>query len=316
MNWKDTIQVIATQNGVKLTDEQVVNLTWEQKSTWLRSNPVTDARHFDHRLQLFMSTLVLGKSKPIGDVQDYKYSIEFQQRGSPHAHMLLWVKHAPSLSQNSTDKVSAFIDKYISCSLPDDHDLATLVKTVQCHRHSATCRKHGTKCRFSFPRPPLEETRVFLPPIEETNKSNQTIYSAILTSVHEKLDELPQDSDIALQSLLGELKIPQQLYVKALQWIKTKHGQPAVLLKRNITECFINNYNPISMKAWQANLDLQYATNVYACIIYVASYISKPEKTVGDVLKSVCKNSAPQGPKKMMETVSKKFLSHREVSAQ
>jgi len=70
------------------------------------------------------------------------------------------------------------------------------------------------------------------------------------------------------------------------------------------------------MKGWQANLDLQYVTNVYSCIMYVASYISKLKKTLGDVLKSVCRNSVPLGPKKMMDTVSRKFLSHREVSAQ
>jgi hypothetical protein len=34
--------------------------------------------------------------------------------------------------------------------------------------------------------------------------------------------------------------------------------------------------------------------------MYVASYISKLEKTLGDVLKSVCRNSVPLGPKKMM----------------
>ncbi|CAG2189231.1 unnamed protein product [Mytilus edulis] len=117
----------------------------------------------------------------------------------------------------------------LACQIKDQEEMRKLAQTdlsyhflQNCHRHSATCRKHGTKCRFSFPRPPLEETRVFLPPIEETNKSNQTIYSAILTSVHEKLDELPQDSDIALQSLLGELKIPQQLYVKSFAVDKDK----------------------------------------------------------------------------------------------
>jgi hypothetical protein len=66
MKWNDTIQVIAAQQNQKWSDEQIENMTWEQKCTWLRKNPVTAARHFDHRLQLFMSTIVLGKSKPVG----------------------------------------------------------------------------------------------------------------------------------------------------------------------------------------------------------------------------------------------------------
>jgi hypothetical protein len=70
------------------------------------------------------------------------------------------------------------------------------------------------------------------------------------------------------------------------------------------------------MKGWQANLDLQYVTNVYPCIMYVASYISKLEKTLGDVLKSVCRHSAPLVTKQMMDTVPRQCLCHREVSAQ
>lgn len=137
MKWKDTIQVIAAQHNQKLSDEQVENMTWEQKSTWLRTNPVTAARHFDHRLQLFMSTLVLGKSKPIGEIQDFKYRIEFQQRGSPHCHMLLWVKNAPSISQNSPEDVAAFIDQYVGCTIPQDNHLASLIQSVQRHIHSS-----------------------------------------------------------------------------------------------------------------------------------------------------------------------------------
>ena len=120
-----------------LTDDQVDNLTWEQKSTWLHSNPVTAARHFDHRLQLFMTTLIHGKSKPIGEIQDYNYRIEFQQRGSPHCHMLLWVRDAPSISESSPSDVSTFIDKYISCTVPDNNNqLSSLVQTVQRHSNS------------------------------------------------------------------------------------------------------------------------------------------------------------------------------------
>lgn len=142
------------------------------------------------------------------------------------------------------------------------------------------------------------------------------MYSAILTSVISKIEESHHDTNVTLQSVLEELGVTESMYVKALHWIKTKQGQPAIIYKRNPSDCMINNYNPTLMKGWQANLDLQYVTNVYSCIMYVASYISKPKKTLGDVLKSVCRNSVPLGPKKMMDTVSRKFLSHREVSAQ
>ena len=317
LKWTDTIQIIAAQNGQHLSDQEVDSLTWEQKCLWLRTNPVTAARHFDHRLQAFMKTLILGKSHPIGQIQDYKYRIEFQQRGSPHAHMLIWVKDAPQVKDSPAKEVSKFVDKYITCSVPsDDDNLAELVTTVQKHSHSAACRKPGKSCRFAFPRPPLEETTVLYPAEEPVTEQAKTIFSDTLTAVYEKLSSLEPNTDPSLADILEDLEIPLALYLKALQWIKTKQGRPAILLKRKPIEGCINFYNPVLLKAWQANMDIQIVDHVESCIMYVSSYISKPEKTLGDVLKSVSKSCEPQGPKKMMQMVSKKFLSHREVSAQ
>ena len=71
--------------------------------------------------------------------------IEFQARGSPHAHTLIWIKDAPKLGYADEADVKAFIDKYISCSLPDDdHELRALVEGLQIHRHSPACRQKGS----------------------------------------------------------------------------------------------------------------------------------------------------------------------------
>lgn len=50
--------------------------------------------------------------------------------------------------------------------------------------------------------------------------------------------------------------------------------------------------------------------------MYVASYVSKPEKTLGDILKAVSASGEHLGPKTSMKKVAKKFLTHRDVSAQ
>ena len=44
MKWPD---------GETFTEEQVKNMTFQEKSKWLRSNPVTAARHFHYRLNTF-----------------------------------------------------------------------------------------------------------------------------------------------------------------------------------------------------------------------------------------------------------------------
>ena len=41
------------------------------------------------------------------------------------------------------------------------------------------------------------------------------------------------------------------------------------------------------MLAWQANMDIQFVLNAYACIMYVASYIMKTERYMGELLKQV-----------------------------
>ncbi|KAK3914189.1 ATP-dependent DNA helicase [Frankliniella fusca] len=47
------------------------------------------------------------------------YRIEFQQRGSPHAHMLLWLKDVPSFNIDSIEsdqEICDFVDSIVTCS--------------------------------------------------------------------------------------------------------------------------------------------------------------------------------------------------------
>ena len=53
MQWPDIIQSIARQYGVTHSDGEFAALSFEEKSKWLRQNPVTAARHFQYRLNVF-----------------------------------------------------------------------------------------------------------------------------------------------------------------------------------------------------------------------------------------------------------------------
>ena len=92
MKWPEVIQAIAAQYGTIYTEEQVKELPWNMKCMWLRSNPVTAACMFQHRLDSFWNKLIKSKEHPIGEVTDHVIHIEFQARGNPHAHTLLWVQ--------------------------------------------------------------------------------------------------------------------------------------------------------------------------------------------------------------------------------
>ena len=58
-------------------------------------------------------------AKPLGEIADYAIRIEFQARGSPHAHCVIWVKDAPEYGVDHDSKVCDFIDQYVSCKLPN-----------------------------------------------------------------------------------------------------------------------------------------------------------------------------------------------------
>ena len=58
MQWPDVIQIIARQYGTILTYEDVKTMSFEEKSKWLRQNPVTAARHFQYHLNTFFSCLL------------------------------------------------------------------------------------------------------------------------------------------------------------------------------------------------------------------------------------------------------------------
>ena len=160
MKWPEVIQAIAAQYQTIYTEEEVLALPWRIKSMWLRSNPVTAARMFQYRLDTFVTTFLKSNAEPIGSVVEYVIQIEFQARGSPHAHTLFWIKDAPKLGYSQEEDVKAFIDKYVSCSLPDyDEELRNLVESLQVHRHSQSCRRK-TGCRFKYPKPPSASTLI------------------------------------------------------------------------------------------------------------------------------------------------------------
>ena len=142
-------------------------MSWVEKCKWLRSNPVTASRQFKHRLDQFFREFIGRKANPIGELQDYMIRIEFQARGSPHAHTILWIKDAPKLDINTDEEVISFIDKYQTCVIPDEEntDLRNLVLSLKKHVHSSTCRKRGS-CRFRFPHPPSGKTLIARSPDE------------------------------------------------------------------------------------------------------------------------------------------------------
>ena len=306
MKWPEVIQAIARQYGTIYTEDEVLQLSWTMKSMWLRSNPVTVARMFQYRLDTFVNTFLKSKSKPIGEVVEYVIRIEFQARGSPHAHTLIWIKDAPKLGYSDEEYVTAFIDKHVSCSLPQsDEELRTLVESLQIHHHSQTCRRKGS-CRFNYPKPPSPSTIISHEP--QDNSSQKVEFAVkILTAVKEVLDSKDLHINITLQEILEAAHVTLDDYIQALA--TSKYGQ-SVILKRQPFEQHVNCYSPTILKTWQANMDIQYVIDAYACVMYIASYVLKAEKGMGELLKQAAKELEQGNIRQQLKKLGSVFLTN------
>ena len=83
-------------------------------------------------------------------------------------HSLLWVQDAPKYGHNSLHEVMEFIDRTISCKLPDETSIIVLTEDdikLQRHKHTNTCykKKSFRRCRFGIPYPPMVSTKILEP---------------------------------------------------------------------------------------------------------------------------------------------------------
>ena len=166
-------------DDIEYSEEEIENLSWQEKTKLVQKDPVTCSRYFDHRIQEFLNTVPKSSCEPIGKVKYFFHRVEFQQRGSPHIHMLVWIENASNLERSSREEIEQFVDNYLTCST-DYEETVNLVK-LQTHKHSRTYRKKGKPiCRFGFPIPPFPRT-MLLYPLEEY----RTKYSLLQKVINE-----------------------------------------------------------------------------------------------------------------------------------
>ena len=161
LHWLEINQAVAVQFGQQLTQKDVLKMSIVDRSRYLCQNPITGVGMF--QVEAFFSEYLQSGTHPLGHITDYVIQIEFQIRGSPHAHCLLWVNDAPKIYKDPDDVVCAFIDKYITAMIPpvahiNDHH-TNLMVNLQKHTHSDYCCRNKS-CHFGFPKPPATKTLI------------------------------------------------------------------------------------------------------------------------------------------------------------
>lgn len=298
--------------NVSYSDDEILNMSWEHKSKLIKADPVTCARYFDFRFSKFFTEVLGNDTHPVGQIKDSFYRIEFQQRCSPHVHMLLWIKDAPNILSHEYQEVAEFINKYVSCN-KDGADPSLV--NYQTHRHARTCmKKNKPICRFNFPIPPMPFTMILSP----LNEEDENIASAVLTfqEICAYLNSQAfKGSELSFQEFLSNLNLDLETYIQA---IRSSLKQNRVFLKRSPNEVRINAYNPILLKCWQANMDIQFILDPYACAVYIVSYISKGQRGMSNLLRHACEEARTSNSdiRQQVRRIGNKFLSHVEVGAQ
>ena len=264
----------------------------EPKYKLLKDQVVLITRTFDHRIKSFIKHILMGKGKGKLTFEHYSYRIEFQIRGLPHLHGALWLCRedldswiGKDVTLQESKKYQKIIDeivkKLITCKIPeiphdedksDDEsdekkkerekekvkqkDLKDKVLKLQVHRHTKTCEKHGTKCRFGFPRYPSNQTLISVPAEErpefkslDKDEKEKLLekYKNILEKVKKALEDKDLDDNLTLKAFLKSLDIELNDYENALQ---TSERGKVLILERTLKERNVNNYNPEWLTAW------------------------------------------------------------------
>ena len=330
LRWPELFQIIARTKGNNMTDEEVEALSYHDRCSMLNLNPVIVAKHFQYRVETFFRQVLLTNANPIGKIVYYALRIEFQMRGSPHLHALIWTSDCPELTNDTKDAYIDYIDQHVQAYLPGietDPELYDLVKTYQTHNHSKTCRKYkNVTCRFNFGQFFTDRTIIAEPLAEDMDdqiKSDLlTRRKEILSKVKQKIDDVLNPSKSTYEpnatpnNILSYIGITEQDYKWAIS--VSPDSDYELHLKRPIDSCFINNYFIAGLKGFAANVDLQPVFNHYKCITYVCSYFTKHETECSQAIINAAKEAkqANLSVRDGLRKIGAAFLSTREVSAQ
>ena len=326
LRWPKLFQIIARTNGKNMTDEEVEALSYDERCRLLNLNPVIVAKHFQYRVETFFTEILLANANPIGKIVYYALRIEFQMRGSPHLHALIWTDDCPKLTHETKQEYIDYVQAYLA-DRDTDPELYELVKKYQTHSHSKTCRKYkNIACRFNFGQFFTDSTVVAEPLPEDMDEdikiATLTRRKEILCLIKQKIDEVLNPSkpeynpSLTQEDIFQDLDITKEQYGWALSI--SPDSDYDLHLKRSLDSCFTNNYFIAGVKGFAANVDLQPVFNHYKCITYICSYFTTDETECSQAIINAAKEAKEanlnikDGPRK----IGAAFLSTREVSSQ
>jgi len=284
-HWPDLFRILCPDTDSNLLDEK-------QRATLMHENPATVAWFFELRCDAFIKKFLT----KFFSITDFWYRFEWQFRGSPHIHGLLWLNDAPdccdidAMGEGQKASIVRYFDRLVSAwlnqryvippqvnpcrkrltDIPEaewDLDLDRLLSAVQRHsRCGAYClrRKRGSRmmvCRFGFP-----------------------------------------------------------IEVEPVSTLRLDAGSWKFIPKRN--DSLLQRYNRFVTQVWRGNTDFMAITSKDAVINYISKYASKGEHAsdaFSDILQRLLRRSPDETPastlvrKLLVSSVAERNYSAQEV---
>jgi hypothetical protein len=108
-------------------------------------DPVSVSIFWEKKFRAFFNKVILAPElSALGKITHFFWRREYQMRGVQHVHSKLWAKDAPFFGSDSDDAIINYIDKHITCRLPDpdiEPELYNLVREFQMHKCSGSCQR-------------------------------------------------------------------------------------------------------------------------------------------------------------------------------
>ena len=165
-NSKVEVKIKSKQDGRwMLLEEFLVSEADKSRHEFVRENVMSLTRMFNQRVKAFLREIVLAKDSPM-PVYRYSYKVEFQNRGAPHVHGVLWLnlgklekqekfsgakaafiklRKGTPLSPADREVVCRMVDEFTTVSLCPAEvgaDVVKKVKDVNTHHHTKkACKK-------------------------------------------------------------------------------------------------------------------------------------------------------------------------------
>ncbi|CAM4800160.1 unnamed protein product [Rotaria magnacalcarata] len=175
-------------------------------------------------------------------------------------------------------------------------------------------------CRFGFPRPVARRTFI-CEPLKIDNDDNKQHIKNIkknLTEMNATMNVLEKEKILSwsdFDNLLTKYNWSYDDYESALRLI---HTRTIMIHKREPNARWVNQYNEEILRVWNANMDIQFVLDPYACAKYLMSYTTKPEREMSLLLEETHKEcrEGNMSVRDEMKKLTGTFFNHRQVSVQ